>query len=261
VRPLPVPPWRDLVAATGLALAGLIIAVAPLPDPVRTATLLPLFLVVPGYALAAALFMPGEISRELRAVLSVAFSFAVLVLGGVVVQLVIGLNRPVWATLITCVTAVAAVVALLRRDVTPMPADWAKSRPRLPRFGLASLAVVLAAMAIAGWAIAIATEGVHRQQDRAHFASLWLVPTDTSLTPPPVGIGVRTHQGGPADYRVTVRQGPRTIKRWRFRLDGNQEWQAALAPSEIPGTGPLIGQLNRGGRPLHRVTLQIGGPS
>ncbi len=116
MRRFAVPWWGDLGAVVALALLAFVLALVPLTGPVRTAALLPLVLILPGYALVAALFMPGEISRELRVVLSVPFSVGVSVLGGVVVQLVIGLDRPVWAALLASATVVAAFVALRRRD-------------------------------------------------------------------------------------------------------------------------------------------------
>ena len=69
-----VPWWGDLTVVAGLALAGLALALIPVPGPVRTAALLPLLLILPGFAVAAVLFRPGEISGELRMVLSVALS-------------------------------------------------------------------------------------------------------------------------------------------------------------------------------------------
>ncbi len=251
-----VPWWGDLTVVAGLALAGLALALIPVPGPVRTAALLPLLLIVPGYALAAVIFRPGEISGELRMVLSVALSIGVTVLGGLLVQLVVRLDRPVWAALLAGVTLLAVAIALRRRDA--MPADSEETRLALPRIGIAAVIGVLAATAIAGWAIAIATEGVHRQLNRSHFSSLSLVPGDSSAIASPVRIGVSNHEGKAIAYRVTVKRGAQTIERWRFRLAANQDWQAQLTASAISGTGPLIGRLDGGRRPYHRVVLHLG---
>ena len=132
-----VPWWGDLTAVAGLALAGLALALIPVPGPVRTAAVLPLLLILPGYALAAALFRPGEISRELRMVLSVALSVGVTALGGLLVQLVVRLDRPVWAALLTGVTLLAIAIALDRRD--GMSPDSEETRLRLPRIGVATV--------------------------------------------------------------------------------------------------------------------------
>ncbi len=127
VRRLSAPWWGDLTAVVGLTLVAFVVALAPVPGPARTVALLPLLLVLPGYALTCAMFLPGEIGRDLRLVLSVAFSVGVAAVGGLVVQLVIRLDRPVWVTLLALVTVVAALAALRRRD--GMPADT--ERPTL----------------------------------------------------------------------------------------------------------------------------------
>jgi uncharacterized membrane protein len=250
-----VPWWGDLTAVAGLALGGLVLALVPVPEPVRTAALLPLLLILPGYAVAAALFRPGEISRELRAVLSVALSVSATVLGGLVVQLFLPLDRPVWAATLTGITLLAAAVALDRRDA--MPADSEETRVRLPRIGIAAAAAMVASMAIAGWAIALATEGVHRQLDAAHFSSLSLVPGGSSPAVQPAKVGVFNHEGKVVAYGLSVRQGNRTIGRWRLLLEPNQTWQGQVAPTAISGTAPLIARLDRGGEPYHRVSLPI----
>jgi uncharacterized membrane protein len=253
---LRVPWWGDLTAAAGLAVVGLVLAVAPVSGPVRTAALLPLILVLPGYALSAALFRPGEISPQLRLVLSVAFSIGVAVLGGLVVQLFVGLDRTVWAVLLAGVTVAAAAIALDRRDA--MPADSEDTRVRMPRIGVVTPAAILVAMGIAGSAIAIARDGEDRQRSQAHFSSLWLVPGDSEAGGQPVEVGVSNHEGKAVSYRLVVREGTRTVRRWRVHLESDQSWQAQLAASAISGTAPLVGQLDRGGRPYHRVSVPIG---
>jgi uncharacterized membrane protein len=240
----------------GLAVAGLILAVVPLPGPVRTAALMPLILVLPGYALSATLFRPGEISRQLRAVLSVAFSLSAAALGGLVVQLFVGLDRTVWAALLAGVTVAAAAFALDRRDA--MPADTEDARVRVPRLGLVTMAAILVATAIAGGAIALARDGVARQRSEAHFSSLWLVPGDPSAGEP-AEVGVSNHEDKTVSYRVVIREGARTIKRWRIHLGSNQSWQAHLAASASSGAAPLVGRLDRGGVPYRRVSVPIGG--
>jgi uncharacterized membrane protein len=254
-----VPWWADLTAVAGLSLAALVVALIPMPEPVRTVALLPLLLILPGYAVGAALFRPGEISRQLRLVLTVAFSLSATVLGGMVVQLLVGLSRPVWAATLTGITFLAAAIALDRRDA--MPADSEGTRLRLPRMGIAAVAGLVAATALAGWAIALATEGVHRQLNRAHFSSLSLVADGSSPAVQPAKVGVFDHEGRAVTYELAVRQGNRTIRRWHLALESNQTWEGQVAPTAISGTAPLIAKLDRGGEPYHRVSLPIAGGS
>jgi uncharacterized membrane protein len=257
VRRLSAPWWGDLTVVVALTLVAFVAALAPVPGPARTVALLPLLLVLPGYALTCVMFLPGEIGRDLRLVLSVAFSIGVAAIGGLVVQLVIRLDRPVWATLLALVTVVAALAALRRRDW--MPADTERPTLRIPIVGAISVVAMLAAVAIGGWAIAIATEGAHRQASQAHFSSLWLVPAGPVQTPQPVNVGVTNHEGEASAYQLTVTQGGRTLQRWQLPLDDSESWQAQLPGSAIPGTGPVIAQLRRDGSREHRVTLRLGG--
>jgi uncharacterized membrane protein len=257
MRRLSAPWWGDLTAVVVLTLVAFVVALAPGPGPSRTVALLPLLLVLPGYALTCVMFLPGEIGRDLRLVLSVAFSVGVAAIGGLVVQLVIRLDRPVWVTLLALVTVLAALAALRRRDW--MPADTQRPILRIPVVGAISVAAMLVAVAIGGWAIAIATEGAHRQTSDAHFSSLWLVAAGPTRTPQPMSVGVTNHEGQASAYQLTVTQGKRTLRRWQLPLDDNESWQAQLPGSAIPGTGPVIAQLDRDGLREHRVALRLGG--
>ena len=119
---------------------------------------------------------------------------------------------------------------------------------------------MLAAIAIGGWAIAIATEGAHRQASEAHFSSLWLVPAGAPQTPSAVSVGVTNHEGQATTYHLSVRQGNRA------RSGGGSSPRRRIRPgrhscaaSAISGTGPVIARLDRDGRRYHRVALRLGG--
>ncbi|MGH2974045.1 MAG: DUF1616 domain-containing protein [Solirubrobacterales bacterium] len=257
MRRLSAPWWGDLTAVVGLAIVAVAVALVPISGPARAIALLPLVLVLPGYALTCAMFLPGEIGRDLRLALSIAFSVGVAAVGGLVVQLVIPLDRPVWITLLALVTVVAAAVALRRRD--GMPADTDRPTLRIPIVGAFSVLGILVAVAVGGWAIAVATEGAHRQAGEARFSSLWLVPAGAPQTPHSARIGVSNREGRSTAYGLTVKQGPRIVRRWRLTLAANQSWQATLPGSAIAGGGPVIAQLDRDGLREHRVTLRPGG--
>ncbi len=227
MKRLSAPWWGDLTAVVALAVVAFVVALVPVSGPARAVALLPLLLVLPGYALTCAMFLPGEIGRDLRLVLSVAFSVGVAAIGGLIVQLVIRLDRPVWVTLLTLVTVGASLVALRRRDW--MPANTERPSLRIPIVGAVSVLAMLAAVAIGGWAIAIATEGAHRQASEAHFSSLWLIPAGSAQTPQPVSVGVTNHEGRASAYQLTVTQGARTIRRWRRTLEANESWTGSAA--------------------------------
>lgn len=252
----PLPRRKDLGLAVVLVLGGLLLSLLPLPGAVKTAVMLPAVLLAPGYAIGAALFRPGEIPREYRIVLSVALSVAAFVLGGLLVQLVLPLNRAVLALMLSLVTIGASLVAYDRRRTAPVnrskPLDLAGINP------LAALAM-LAAIGVAAWAIGIATEGAHDQLDRSHFTSLWVVPPGTGASP--VKFGVSNEEGAAAAYRLQVNQGGKVLARWRFRLGPNHQWQSALAAASSSAHGPLVGRLYRNGALDQSVTFQTGGTS
>ena len=62
--------------------------------------------------LAALAFAPGTVSPAERGVYAVALSLAVAAVGGLVLQLAIGLDRASWAILLAAVTALAALRGL-----------------------------------------------------------------------------------------------------------------------------------------------------
>ena len=140
------------------------------------------------------MFLPGEIGHDLRLALSVAFSVGVATVGGLVVQLVIRLDGPVWVTLLALVTVVAAVggPATARRDARQTqigPRSGSRSSARFRCWGYSPQS------RIGGWAIAIATEGAHRQASEARFSSLWLVPVGAPQTPQAARIGDQQPRG------------------------------------------------------------------
>ena len=106
----------DLKAAMAYAVAASSLgALAPAHSAVGIA-LLPLALVVPGYAIARAIEGPRGFDAIELGVLTVIFSFATAVVGGLYLNgLPGGLQEHSWSTLFLIVTVVAGCVALLRR--------------------------------------------------------------------------------------------------------------------------------------------------
>ena len=68
---------RDLTLVVALACLAFVAALLSAPVLLRAVLLVPLVLVLPGYALAAALFPPGTVSPAERGVYSVGLSIAV----------------------------------------------------------------------------------------------------------------------------------------------------------------------------------------
>ena len=133
------------------------------------ALLLPFVLFVPGYAIAAALFPPQTIRRSDRVVYSFVFSISAAALGGLALQVFVGLGLGAWLGLLLAITLGAAAIALVRRDSLPIQAA-PRPRLRLPARPLWALGF-LAALAIAGVSVSIAVQGVREQQSGSNRRS------------------------------------------------------------------------------------------
>lgn len=246
----------DLFAAIGLALLAILALVLPIPDPVRAVVVAPLVLVLPGYALAAAIFPPDEIDGGTRVVLVVIFSMAVLALGGLVLQAAIPLGAAVYAVLLALATIGCSAVAMRRRALRPIPVEL--SMPSLPSLpGYASMAGLLAAILIAGGAIAIATAGQHRQLERERFTALWILPKGSGKDFS-ARIGVTSHEAKRLRFGLRASQGGRALGHWSLTLAPGGEWRAALPASAIVGHKPVVATLSREGRIYRRVALNVG---
>lgn len=183
-----------------------------LPVPIRAIAALPLVLLLPGLAVTQAIGYPPTMWSWERLVWTLGTSISITVLGGLVLHLVGLPFTPVaWAALLSIVTVSAMCWAMWRsRTTEPASTD----RPVVPREGGGLFL-------IAGLIILIAVTYV--QLDAAEAArptasQLWIVPSDASS----IRLGVRSHEPGPTDFRLTV--------------EGTQgeplEWLLRLAPAE-----------------------------
>jgi hypothetical protein len=246
----------DLAIACGVAGAGLLVSIADPENWLQAVVLAPFVLVVPGYAIAAALFPPGAIRGLDRVVYSVVFSISAAALGGLALQLVLGLDRAAWLTLLALITIAASTVAHARRAKLPIRRAGRAPSLRLPT-GPAS-AIALLALAIAAGAIALATQGVHEQQSRQRFASLWALPGQTAAGAAWLKAGVWNH-GGPAEYRLEVSGDGQAIYSRRLRLAPNERWSVKLRRAVPPGTAVLEVALKHRSRTYRDLELSIGG--
>jgi hypothetical protein len=220
------------------------------------ALLLPFVLFVPGYAIAAALFPPQTIRRSDRVVYSFIFSISAAALGGLALQVVVGLGLGAWLGLLLAITLGAAAIALGRRDALPIQA--APRRPLRPPAGPLWALGFLVAIAIAGVSVSIAVRGVRKQQSEQVFASLWAAPAKPQAgRPAPLTIGVWNH-GGPATYRLRLSTPTGVIDNLRVPIGSDERWQKTLPPPVNSATGSLLITLFHRSRPYRTVELNIG---
>jgi uncharacterized membrane protein len=243
---------RDLALVAALALAGLLAAVLQAPVVVRAVLLVPLALVLPGYAIAANLFARGSIGSIERAVYSVTLSIAVVAVGGLLIQLVLGLGRDVWAVFLAAVTISAAL--RLRGEAPGEPIAWPRAIPwPLP---VAILAFILAGV-IAALAIASAGDGLREAQAKIRFTDFWLIPDGAGPSPgsEQLEVGLRSHEGRPVHFGLQLSRSGRVISSQSLELRGGEERKRTFLVAKAPRGVPVLATLTREGKPYRRLDV------
>jgi hypothetical protein len=245
---------RDLTRVKAASLASLVLMLLPFGGLPKAIALVPLVLVLPGYAISAAMFMPGSITRGERLAYTLSLSVGAAAIGGLAWQLLFGLSRASWAFVLVAIVLVTARIARSRRAA--MSSDPTERRSPLPRLGLPTALAVLAAVILTIVAVDVAIEGLRDQRAESHFSSLWTLPHGPAEES--VEIGVQNHQGSVYTYRLSVDRAGTPVWLWEGRLGAHKRKQVILGLSEIPGAGPLVVTLYKSGVPYRRTELQPG---
>lgn len=243
----------DLLVVVLLTLLAILLAATSPPGWLQAIGLAPLAIALPGYALVAALFPPGTLAPSDRFVHAFVFCISAAALGGLLLQLVVDLDRAAWIAIMATVSLTGSAVAWRRRQALPIQYEAEMRRPPPgTAWGLAFL------LAIAGGAAAIliASDGVHEQQSRHVFTSLWAVPSAEPGGAGPVRVGVVNH-GGPASFELEVSASDEVLQRLPVRLGTRREWRVELPPPVDSGTKSLRIALVHGSVPYRSVELNI----
>jgi uncharacterized membrane protein len=243
---------RDLALVSALAIAALVVALLPVATWLSAVLLLPLVLFLPGYALAASFFAPQTVGRIERAIYAVALSIAVVAVGGLLIQLVIGLSRNPWVVFLVAVTLGAALRAHRKHPVEPLV--WpAGISPVLP---VATIAFALAGV-IAGLAIASAGSGLREAQAKIRFTDFWLVPGAGPLAPgeETLEVGLRSHEGRPVRFSLQISRAGQILLARSPSLRAGEAWEHTFAVTEASPGAPVIATLSREGKDYRRLEL------
>lgn len=200
-------------------IGGIIAIISNVGGFIRILFTLPLVLVLPGYALSAALFAKRKMEFPEKLAFSLGLSLAVGVLGGLVLNLTPwGLQTGSWVVLLGGFTIGAACVAMLRRrqdQAIPMVRPALGVRQGL-LFGLA--------LAVVGAALAVALLGALRQPTQG-FTQLWILPGE-GADQDTVQLGVRNMETSEVSYRVELRIGEKVVGDWALvELQPGEEWK------------------------------------
>jgi uncharacterized membrane protein len=225
----------DIFAVVAITLVTAVLALLVPPDIMLIRILtLPLVLVLPGYALTSSLFPRRVFGVPERLVFSLGLSLAVVILGGLALNLTpVGLRASSWSVLLSGITLAASAVALVRRR------GQSTSAPGWLRAGNFSftfrqgLLLGLAAVIVCG-AVAVSIIGALRQSYPG-FTQLWILPAGGAIAENAVRLGVSNMESTAMEYRLAVNVDGKVVKEWpSIDLNPNEKWEATLV---LPPTG------------------------
>lgn len=221
----------DLVVVMVLGAVGVALALTSVhPTVVRALFSAPLVLLLPGYALVAALLPGRSLSVGERAAAAIGTSLAVAVLLGLILDLTPGgLRTTSWAGALGTLTLGSAGAAIVRRRART------EARRRVPMgAGLAGMAVAGALVSIA---LIAAANGALAHQQQAAFTQLWMVPSPGAPSGPrSIEVGLTSHQPAIRVYRVEISSGGHLLRSWSVELRPGQSW---LRDVTLAGPGQL----------------------
>ncbi len=213
-----------VAAAVGLGL--FLVASEPA---LRIPFALPLIFFLPGHAVLEAV-LPEDPKGLLRFVFAVGLSLAIVVLGGLALNLVPAMTRWGWISFLGAVTAAGYFIALARRirsghgALSRLPGKWKLSVKDAALYSGTVATVILAFMISSA-------EGQKYQQ--VNFTEFWMMPdrTDEIGT---VELGMRNAESQAASYDVELMLGGQMIAAWRnISLQKSESWRRTI---DLPGS-------------------------
>jgi uncharacterized membrane protein len=251
----------DLVLVAAATLVSLLLIAIPIDGLVKAILLAPFVLILPGYALAAAMFRPGRLPAGERFIYSIVLSVGVAAAGGLAWQAPFPLGEASWTVILGVTILISCFIARRRREAfhrsqgRPRTAAAAapKWRLKLPKIDVPTALAFLLAAAIAAGAVAVASEGLRDARAESHFTTLWIAPGPEQGT---AEVGIENHQGAVHDYRLDVSQGGTTVATWRGRLGARGKQLVPVDQTSAVSPQRLIASLYRDGDLYRRAELE-----
>lgn len=222
-----------------------------------------LLFALPGRALAIVLFpaeQPGSLNLSLW---TVGLSLVIDVLGGLLLNLTVGLQRDAWSILLSVAALTLGTLALVRRqrlaesaagvaETTPdAPFRAVGTRRRRPngwQVCVTSVAVFLAAVAIwVSWRSATV-------QQRPGFTQLWLVSQGSSPSTA-ASLGVTNDENIATKYVLVYNDGTKA-RTWTLTLASGQTWRATVPVQAKHEAVANLYLTAASGSPYRHVTLK-----
>jgi uncharacterized membrane protein len=229
----------DLIAAAVLAAVAAEVVALVSNVAVRTAFALPLVFVTPGYCLTVAVFGRERLDGARRAVLTLAMSLSLAILGALVLDLLpFGVQATSWTILLAVTTWIAGAAAAARPRVPPRR-GWT-----MPHLRLVDAAFLISAALIAAGAVAFARAPLSANNAQGYTA-LWMQPVPS--TTQAVRVGIVSGELETVPYRLDLRVGSSVLYRRLITLEPGQQWQHVLQvrPLQVAADSPIQARLYR----------------
>jgi uncharacterized membrane protein len=229
----------DLVATGLLALGGaLAIEHAPYAY-LHLACAVLLLSVLPGYAIAQALFAGRPRSLSQLSVLSIGLSLSVSILTALVLSLATnGLRTGSWLTVVVVIVLGADWAALRRRASVEPEATGTAIVPLVRvRLRVRDVILLVVAAAVVVGALLFARTPLPAKNVQG-FTALSIVQTATR-TPPTVRVAVTSEEQETRVYRVVVTSGEKVLYERRIELVPGQGWSATVPVPSTPAAGQV----------------------
>lgn len=183
-----------------------------------------LALVLPGYAIFAAISSRGGTAASERVLFSLGLSFITTALGAIVLHLTpLGVVPLGWLALLGGVTATGLIVTAMRESLPSVPIKI----ERLPALLFAIAIIIVVA---AGFAARTGAD----DDPSASVMQLWMLPIGSGI--PQLEVGLRSSEGG--RYRLEIWRGTKKYREWSpISLSPGQLWRQAV-PTPA-GSGPV----------------------
>lgn len=238
----------DIGLVAGLALLAALIELA-VPESiaiVRAPAAIAIALVLPGYAMAAALFPPLALGAAERFVISVGLSIAATILTGVALYAAgVRLTLGPWTGLLTVLTLAAAGLAVRRRH-------GRRLRVAGLRLGPAEIGALCASVVLLGAAGALGLTPLSAPSHTQGYAALWTLPAGRGSAQ----VGVISGELRATTFVVDVHANGAVVSRLGpFRLQPGARWTRTVAL----GTGAATAYLYAAASPrvaIGRVDLR-----
>jgi uncharacterized membrane protein len=248
---------KDLtLTAAAAAISALLALVLPVPW-LSLLVGLPLFFLLPGYALASLVFARRPRGLAPLLALALGLSLSVLALGSLFLNYMPGGLRAVpWALFLALVTLLACRGAALRRG-----RDHQVPLPRVRRPALSAGSVMAAAGAALGIAAIALGFVTFKASDAVGFTELW---TRSAPATEALRIGVGSQEQEETAYRLEIKRPRRPKTAARSLSLGPGETAVLRVP--LPGTPATqpervivtLYKAHSPGRPYRRVNAWIG---